>query len=66
MRTRGAGQGSASGTEFASRGKKKKEINKKEIKKVYANWSPIYTTEKTGSGPIKKWSWPIFLNRLHW
>jgi len=27
--------------------------------------SPIYTTEKTGSGPIEKWSRPIFFNRLH-
>ena len=31
MRTRGVGQGSASGTEFANRGKKKKTA------KVYAN-----------------------------
>lgn len=28
-------------------------------------YSPIYTTEKTGPGPIKKWSRPIFFVRLH-
>lgn len=28
-------------------------------------YSPIYTTEKTGPGPIKKWSGPIFFVRLH-
>ena len=49
MRTRGTGQGSASGTEFANRGKKKNGKSVCELR-------PIYTTEKTGSGPIKKWS----------
>ena len=34
MRTRGVGQGSVSGTEFANRGKKKKE---KKTQKVYTN-----------------------------
>ena len=29
------------------------------------NTSPIYTTEKNGSGHIGKWSGPIFFNRLH-
>ena len=28
-------------------------------------YSPIYTTEKTRPGPVKKWSGPIFFVRLH-
>ena len=47
MRTRGVGQGSASGTEFANRGKKKKK--KKKLKKCFRTEVPFTLQKKKRS-----------------
>ena len=59
MRTRGAGQGSASGTEFANRGKKKK-------RQKCMRTEVLFTLQKKpGPDPLKS-GLDHFFNRLHW
>ena len=50
MRTRGVGQGSASGTEFGNRGKKKK----KKLKKCMRTEVPFTLQKKSGPDPLKR------------
>ena len=60
MRTRGVGQGSTSGTEFANGGKKKKKQQKCMQTEV------LFTLQKKpGPYPLKS-GLDHFFNRLHW
>ena len=59
MRTRGVGQGSASGTEFANRGKKKKQQTCMQTEVLFT------LQKKPGPDPLKS-GLAHFFNRLHW